>query len=315
MKDRAAALADLGAKLKAIREEKGLSLEDVTETTKIRTNFLEDIENGNYGNFPGSVYVRGFVKSYLHVLDADNLWPEFKPYLFSEEIVGTPDIMLGDCIPPTKGFKQTSRLWLIIVLLMMIAGFGWYGLSVWSSPDRQFSSLERTAPPVNDGEMATVAEKISEPSEQPVIQSVSTEISKDEEPSLSALATMSADADETMEKIGVSPDISEIKAVAMTAPRSVDKPESEPVIPTLSISTRRNCWVKLSGLEKTIFQGIIAAGSTKEFKITEKTKVVYGRPGSLEVSFGGKSLGQPGKAGTVARWFYSPNGSSSRIEE
>lgn len=313
MKDRAQALADLGNKVKAIREEKGLSLEDVAEVTKIRTNFLEAIEKGVYDNFPGSVYIRGFIKSYLHVLDADDLWPEFKPYLFSEDIVGTPDIVLGNCIPPTKGFRQTSRLWMIIVLLMIIAGFGWYGFSVWTSPDKQLADLGDVAP-VENNEMATVAEKISEPSIEQVDKPVLEEISKDEENTLQPVHDTFTNASVAAAGVSSSSDV-HMTSEKTAVPVSADRGEMKFSPPVLTISAGRDCWVKLSDQEKTIFQGIIKADTEKEFRITGRTEAVYGRPGSLEISFGEKRLGKPGEAGTVARWYYSPDGNMGRISE
>lgn len=59
----------VGEKLKEERKKKGLSLEAVAKATKIRMNFLEAIEEGQYEKLPGSNYAHGFVKNYLEYLD------------------------------------------------------------------------------------------------------------------------------------------------------------------------------------------------------------------------------------------------------
>jgi cytoskeletal protein RodZ len=64
-------LSELGQLLKKARLEKGISLEDMQETTKIRKRYLEAIEDGNYKVLPGNFYVRAFIKSYSECVGLD----------------------------------------------------------------------------------------------------------------------------------------------------------------------------------------------------------------------------------------------------
>jgi cytoskeletal protein RodZ len=57
--------------LRKARLEKGISLEDMQETTKIRKRYLEAIEDGNYKLLPGNFYVRAFIKSYSESVGLD----------------------------------------------------------------------------------------------------------------------------------------------------------------------------------------------------------------------------------------------------
>lgn len=61
----------LGEKLKKIRSEYRISLNEVYKNTKIQVRYLEYLENGEYEKLPPDVYVRGFVRSYAHFLGAD----------------------------------------------------------------------------------------------------------------------------------------------------------------------------------------------------------------------------------------------------
>lgn len=61
-------MKELGARLKKIREEKGISLEDLQEMTKIRKSYLVAIEEGNESVLPGEVYLKGFLKSYAQAI-------------------------------------------------------------------------------------------------------------------------------------------------------------------------------------------------------------------------------------------------------
>jgi cytoskeletal protein RodZ len=54
----------LGEKLKKMRSDKRIALNEVSRVTKIRLEYLQFLEEGNYDELPADVYVRGFLKSY-----------------------------------------------------------------------------------------------------------------------------------------------------------------------------------------------------------------------------------------------------------
>lgn len=54
----------LGEKLRQAREERGLSISEVAEQTRISPLYLESIENNDYKILPGGIFNKGFVKSY-----------------------------------------------------------------------------------------------------------------------------------------------------------------------------------------------------------------------------------------------------------
>jgi len=61
-------MSDLGNLLRKARENRGYTLDDIQEITKIRKRYLEAIENGEYKVLPGSFYVRAFVKTYAETV-------------------------------------------------------------------------------------------------------------------------------------------------------------------------------------------------------------------------------------------------------
>jgi transcriptional regulator with XRE-family HTH domain len=66
-------MKDIGRRLKAKREELGLTLEQVQAETKIRRRYLEALEAGKAEPIPGEVYVRGFLRFYANFLGLDGL--------------------------------------------------------------------------------------------------------------------------------------------------------------------------------------------------------------------------------------------------
>jgi cytoskeleton protein RodZ len=62
----------LGQRLKQTRIERGIELAEIQEHTKIRTRYLEAIEEGKWDQLPGQVYVKGFIRSYAEYLGLDS---------------------------------------------------------------------------------------------------------------------------------------------------------------------------------------------------------------------------------------------------
>jgi cytoskeletal protein RodZ len=61
----------LGEKLRQAREERGISISEVAEQTRISAIYLESIENDDYKTLPGGIFNKGFVKSYAKFIGFD----------------------------------------------------------------------------------------------------------------------------------------------------------------------------------------------------------------------------------------------------
>jgi cytoskeleton protein RodZ len=62
---------EIGRFLEQKRKERGLSLEEVEQATKIRKRYLTGLERDNYSILPDAVYARGFLKTYANYLGLD----------------------------------------------------------------------------------------------------------------------------------------------------------------------------------------------------------------------------------------------------
>lgn len=63
----------LGEKLRQAREERGITISEVAEQTRISPHYLELIELDDYRTLPGGIFNKGFVKSYAKYVGIDEV--------------------------------------------------------------------------------------------------------------------------------------------------------------------------------------------------------------------------------------------------
>ena len=63
----------LGEKLRQAREERGITISEVAEQTRISPHYLELIEVDDYRTLPGGIFNKGFVKSYAKYVGIDEV--------------------------------------------------------------------------------------------------------------------------------------------------------------------------------------------------------------------------------------------------
>lgn len=91
-------MSGVGQKLKDARIAKGLTLDDLQQSTKIQKRYLIAIEEGNYDALPGNFYVRAFARQYAETVG-----------LNPNEIVNEIDQELGTSSTEEVEQEATSR--------------------------------------------------------------------------------------------------------------------------------------------------------------------------------------------------------------
>jgi cytoskeletal protein RodZ len=55
--------------LNTVRGKKGVSLQDISQATKIRVHYLEAIETGEFAKLPGGIYSVSYIRQYARAID------------------------------------------------------------------------------------------------------------------------------------------------------------------------------------------------------------------------------------------------------
>jgi cytoskeleton protein RodZ len=108
-------LRTIGEALRSAREAQGKSLDDAAVATRIRPSYLEALEEEQFGELGGSVYAKGFLRSYAGYLGVDPA-PLLEAYRAQE----TPEAPLFQHAPRAVGGHKPGRggrSWLAVAIV------------------------------------------------------------------------------------------------------------------------------------------------------------------------------------------------------
>jgi cytoskeletal protein RodZ len=109
------AMSTVAEQLRTAREAKNLTVEQVADATKIRTDHVRALEDGKFNAFSATIYIRGSVKIYAKLLKLD----EAKLLaLLSTELKGTEKFSEP---PPLVETKKT----ILDALILLLAKLNW----------------------------------------------------------------------------------------------------------------------------------------------------------------------------------------------
>ena len=78
-------MQSIGERFEEARKRKGISLREAAEATKIRSDFLGNIEQNKFNFDLPEIYKRGFLKNYARYLklDPENILTDYSAHLLS----------------------------------------------------------------------------------------------------------------------------------------------------------------------------------------------------------------------------------------
>jgi cytoskeleton protein RodZ len=192
--------APIGAVLEKVRRERGLSLRDVEDATKIRTRYLEGLEREDFSVLPDAVYVQGFLKTYANFLGLngdemardlrnrrsprrDRLQPSYEPPQSSE--FERPLVSPGGLAGAERRRVSGAAILTVALALLVIAGVigALYYVGIQSSrtgapEDQQRAQPERAEDPAPQEEQPApeqnAPEQRREPAGEPAGESAAT---------------------------------------------------------------------------------------------------------------------------------------------
>lgn len=176
-------MEELVALLKQARQDKQVTLKEISDQTKIQLRYLEALESNDFSVFAGEVYLKGAICNYAETVGLDVrevlvLYHRLKGKAAAEP-GPDPHVQEQPCrIKTIRGLKAerqgpslTAGV-VVLVLLLIIAG-AWLTAKNWPRED---TAAEETVPVENDmnGDPENGTETVGEPAPAPEVIAVST---------------------------------------------------------------------------------------------------------------------------------------------
>ena len=142
--------------LRAAREAQGLTVYQVADATKIKTDHVRALDEGNFDVFSAPVFIRGFVRNYANVLrlDVPALMADLDRELSGTEKFSEPPPLTDE----SRGMLdwitlQLSRINWHIALPLLVIGIGLlaliFGYRAWRTAQSQ-DPLEDLPPGIHE---------------------------------------------------------------------------------------------------------------------------------------------------------------------
>ena len=142
--DEAEAPIGVGPQLRAAREAKGMSLEQVAAQTRIPLRQLETIEAGAFSDLPGRTYAVGFSRTYAKTvgIDQDEVAAKVRAEL-DQQLSGESDRYSASSFEPGDPARVPSRSlgWFALFALVLLVAGGFFFFRAMFSPAGELPSL------------------------------------------------------------------------------------------------------------------------------------------------------------------------------
>ncbi|MGQ9680956.1 MAG: RodZ domain-containing protein [Anaerolineae bacterium] len=258
------AMGQVGERLRQARQAKGMSLEQAEEITRIRMRFLQALEDEDYGQIPGQVFVRGFLRSYARTLGLDpdevlaaaGLAPT-GPVLQPVRQPRPEQVLDEPLLPPS------NRHGLLAVVLgtMVVVGLALAAVSLY-----RYLEPQREPPPLPSVEVETVAYSTPRPTETPT-----------DHPSATPTATVTS------------------IETALPASRETAVPGQGAM---LRVEAVQAAWLRVLVDGQLVYEGTLSAGQAMEWAGQQRVTLRCGNAGGIRAWFNGQeqaALGAPGE--------------------
>lgn len=281
----------LGGYLRALREARGSSLEDMARSTRVGIRHLEALEEERLADLPAPVFVRGFIRAYCGFLREA-----------PEEALGQYEALAGERAtaqavnaPPRPRTTWAPSSLLVGLALLVILGIALIVINL---------AVKRT------GGTSVAASKIE---------------ASDPGPSAGAAphtATPAAPPVETPRPVAAppAPTPAVAQSPATPAPTSAATPSPTPapaVVKSgqgpqhLLIRAVEPTWIRVQPDEGRATEELLPAGASREWSAERRFVVTIGNAGGVELALNGKVLPPLGPKGSVIQRLELPQAPAS----
>jgi cytoskeleton protein RodZ len=277
--------ADFGTFLRQAREKRGVSLQQLSTTTKISARVLESLERNDPSKLPGGIFSRAFVRSYAREVGLD---PESAVERF---ITAFPDLSSSDTTPTATGlddretFESRRRVATTVLQLLGVS------LVVLVIIVIYYSLRPKAAEPIR-----AVPETAQEPRTPPAAPA---------SPAMSQAQPLTAAPGPAN---GVTPGVADGPASPAAGPMAAQTPPAAVTDAPLSIEIAASgaCWLVLTIDGARVVARTLDPGEHVRYPVRSFVTINAGNAGALSLTLNGKPAKPIGTSGQVVTATITP---------
>jgi cytoskeleton protein RodZ len=320
-------MASFGESLRREREMRGVSLEEISATTKVNVRFLQALEAENFAKIPGGIFTRSFLRAYAGYLGLDT-----ERVLAEYQLVAPP---APECasrfevakLRPGRPSSMVSIVPWLVAVPLLAAGYALYRYShrtpevpvslsvsapVSNPPAPTEQNAPANAPPQGSAAGTPAADR--EPAPNPAAPTATTTPSGE---SLIGAENSSSGGQSKLPVPGLSAagaaapssenaSASQVRSPSASAPAPIAKGPDGNLV--LEVSAIERAWVAVDADGKTIFQSTLSPYEAKTFTARDSFEVFTGNAQGTVLTLNGARQRSLGREGEVKRIRLTRNG-------
>ncbi len=283
-------MASFGVRLKEQREQRGITLEEISGATKIGTRMLVALEQDHFDQLPGGIFNKGFIRAYARCLWID------EEQAIADYLVASGNLpsekekdkdKKSDAIGETSAFalqsegerRESSLPWGTFAILLLLTALGFAVWGIYSRAVRK-----------NARKTDIAAAQVSEAESPPITATPPAEPKLQAAPVAKPVSAKSVEA-----------------ASASASPNSQLPAVSAPL--TLRITLHADSWLSITSDGRQVLQGSsFSAPTEKTIRAAREIVVKAGNAAALDLEFNGKKLPAQGAEGEVKTLTFDASG-------
>jgi cytoskeleton protein RodZ len=298
-----------GDKLKREREMRRITLDEISESTKIPRRYLESLERENFESLPGGVFNKGFVKAYARFLGLDEE-QAVADYVAVAKEEPTPEDQFPLEIhekPDRELNPRKSQLPLIAAVVALVGVLG--GYAAWRSKVRPTENSEITVASASQSD----AVKTGASTPEKTADTTASEANSADPKSGRIAKARALDFKQTPVAATPVKQVARVEAPATIVAGSTPDPARTRPAQTkknffVVIKAKEDAWISVVADGRRVSHGTLRANKQRFVRADKEIIITTGNAGGLEMSFNGKPLGAIGSESEARTLMFTPAG-------
>lgn len=272
-------MGSFGERLKRTRENQKFTLDQVATATKISTRMLKALEDEKFGQLPGGIFNKGFVRSYARFLHIDEA-QAVRDYMQASGEANQPPAAEDVELKAIAERKEQERLrqrahakgipWGLTAAFLLILALA---LGVWGFYSRERSEPSNHPAATRSNSVPTQSEAANPPASQPTLT-----------------------------------DVSDSSAQPEPTPATATTSDSAAAPFTVTVQANSDSWLSVTADGKIVFSDTLVAPASKSFQAQKQLVVRAGNVGGLDINFNGQKLPAAGDTEEAKTMTFGPSG-------